>query len=84
MPTPGVTRPTHVRYVVLGLTISAYKAQVVFWKYLMLHEANRRVQAPFGLAGGSPGERRCRIHGNPTWNAGWVSYKRGIAAIIGD
>jgi glycosyltransferase involved in cell wall biosynthesis len=26
-----------------GLTISAYKSQVVFWKYLMLHEANRRV-----------------------------------------
>lgn len=25
-----------------GLTISAYKAHVVFWKYLMLHEANRR------------------------------------------
>jgi glycosyltransferase involved in cell wall biosynthesis len=25
-----------------GLTISAYKSQVVFWKYLMLHEANRR------------------------------------------
>lgn len=25
-----------------GLVISAYKAQVVFWKYLMLHEANRR------------------------------------------
>lgn len=24
-----------------GLTISAYKSQVVFWKYLMLHEANR-------------------------------------------
>ncbi len=28
-----------------GLTISAYKSQVVFWKYLMLHEANRRVPA---------------------------------------
>lgn len=26
-----------------GLTISAYKSQVVFWKYLMLHEANRRL-----------------------------------------
>lgn len=25
-----------------GLTISAYKSQVVFWKYLMLHEANLR------------------------------------------
>lgn len=25
-----------------GLTISAYKSQVVFWKYLMLHEANGR------------------------------------------
>jgi glycosyltransferase involved in cell wall biosynthesis len=25
-----------------GLTISAYKSQVVFWKYLMLHEANNR------------------------------------------
>lgn len=25
-----------------GLVISAYKAQVVFWKYLMLQEANRR------------------------------------------
>ena len=25
-----------------GLIISAYKAQTVFWKYLMLHEANRR------------------------------------------
>jgi len=25
-----------------GLTISAYKSQVVFWKYLMLHEANCR------------------------------------------
>lgn len=25
-----------------GLTISVYKSQVVFWKYLMLHEANRR------------------------------------------
>lgn len=25
-----------------GLVISAYKAQTVFWKYLMLHEANRR------------------------------------------
>ncbi|MCX6950923.1 MAG: glycosyltransferase family 2 protein [Verrucomicrobia bacterium] len=24
-----------------GLTISAYKSQVVFWKYLRLHEANR-------------------------------------------
>ncbi|MEO5959231.1 MAG: glycosyltransferase family 2 protein [Opitutaceae bacterium] len=24
-----------------GLTISAYKSQAVFWKYLMLHEANR-------------------------------------------
>lgn len=24
-----------------GLVISAYKAQTVFWKYLMLHEANR-------------------------------------------
>jgi len=28
-----------------GLTISAYKSQVVFWKYLMLHEANRRAPA---------------------------------------
>ena len=28
-----------------GLTISAYKSQVVFWKYLMLHEANRRKAA---------------------------------------
>lgn len=28
-----------------GLTISAYKSQVVFWKYLMLHEANRRAGA---------------------------------------
>jgi hypothetical protein len=28
-----------------GLTISAYKSQVVFWKYLLLHEANRRVAA---------------------------------------
>ncbi len=28
-----------------GLTISAYKSQVVFWKYLMLHEANRRASA---------------------------------------
>ncbi len=28
-----------------GLTISAYKSQVVFWKYLMLHEANRRALA---------------------------------------
>lgn len=25
-----------------GLVISAYKAQTVFWKYMMLHEANRR------------------------------------------
>ena len=25
-----------------GLVISAYKAQTVFWKYLLLHEANRR------------------------------------------
>ena len=25
-----------------GLTVSAYKSQVVFWKYLMLHERNRR------------------------------------------
>lgn len=25
-----------------GLAISAYKAQTVFWKYLLLHEANRR------------------------------------------
>lgn len=25
-----------------GLTISAYKSQVVFWKYLLLHEANQR------------------------------------------
>lgn len=25
-----------------GLTISAYKSQIVFWKYLMLREANRR------------------------------------------
>ena len=25
-----------------GLVISAYKSQTVFWKYLMLHEANRR------------------------------------------
>ena len=25
-----------------GLTISAYKSQVVFWKYLMLQDANRR------------------------------------------
>lgn len=25
-----------------GLVISAYKAQTVFWKYLMLHEANNR------------------------------------------
>jgi len=28
-----------------GLTISAYKSQVVFWKYLMLHEANCRSPA---------------------------------------
>lgn len=28
-----------------GLTISAYKAQTVFWKYLMLHQANRRLRA---------------------------------------
>lgn len=28
-----------------GLVISAYKAQVVFWKYLMLHEANGRCGA---------------------------------------
>lgn len=28
-----------------GLTISAYKSQVVFWKYLMLHEANCRISA---------------------------------------
>jgi glycosyltransferase involved in cell wall biosynthesis len=28
-----------------GLTISAYKSQVVFWKYLMLREANRRAAA---------------------------------------
>ena len=28
-----------------GLTISAYKSQMVFWKYLMLHEANRRATA---------------------------------------
>ena len=28
-----------------GLTISAYKSQLVFWKYLMLHEANRRAAA---------------------------------------
>lgn len=28
-----------------GLVISAYKAQTVFWKYLMLHEANRRAGA---------------------------------------
>jgi glycosyltransferase involved in cell wall biosynthesis len=27
-----------------GLTISVYKAQVVFWKYLMLHEANRSAE----------------------------------------
>jgi hypothetical protein len=27
-----------------GLVISAYKAQTVFWKYLLLHEANRRLQ----------------------------------------
>lgn len=27
-----------------GLTISAYKSQVVFWKYLMLHEANRSMR----------------------------------------
>ena len=26
-----------------GLTISAYKSQVVFWKYLLLHEANRKM-----------------------------------------
>lgn len=26
-----------------GLTISAYKSQVVFWKYLMLREANQRL-----------------------------------------
>lgn len=25
-----------------GITISAYKSQVVFWKYLLLHEANRQ------------------------------------------
>lgn len=28
-----------------GLVISAYKAQTVFWKYLLLHEANRRARA---------------------------------------
>jgi glycosyltransferase involved in cell wall biosynthesis len=28
-----------------GLVISAYKAQTVFWKYLLLHEANRRLSA---------------------------------------
>jgi len=27
-----------------GLVISAYKAQTVFWKYLMLHEANAQLQ----------------------------------------
>ncbi len=28
-----------------GLVISAYKSQTVFWKYLLLHEANRRLRA---------------------------------------
>lgn len=28
-----------------GLVISVYKAQTVFWKYMMLHEANRRAAA---------------------------------------
>ncbi len=28
-----------------GLVISAYKAQTTFWKYLLLHEANRRLCA---------------------------------------
>jgi glycosyltransferase involved in cell wall biosynthesis len=28
-----------------GFVISAYKAQAVFWKYLLLHEANRRARA---------------------------------------
>ncbi len=28
-----------------GLVISTYKAQTVFWKYMMLHEANRRATA---------------------------------------
>lgn len=28
-----------------GLAISAYKAQTVFWKYVYLHEANRRMRA---------------------------------------
>lgn len=46
-----------------GLTISAYKSQVVFWKYLLLHEANRQPlsrvstaspRAPAGLATGAP------------------------------
>ena len=27
-----------------GLVISAYKSQTVFWKYLLLHEANRRAR----------------------------------------
>lgn len=33
-----------------GLTISAYKSQVVFWKYLMLHEANCRQAATTSVA----------------------------------
>jgi hypothetical protein len=28
-----------------GFVISAYKAQTAFWKYIMLHEANRQAEA---------------------------------------
>jgi sugar phosphate permease len=48
MPTPGVTRPTHVRYVVLGLTISAY--MLTYIDRVVISSAVPSIQKEFGFS----------------------------------